>query len=100
MRCRHDEQQRGPLEIPANEELLLEGMGGQAIEIEAVIEPGDALEFGLNVLRSPDGAEQYARLLVPLAVWSPRQPRLAADRPGAQLAGDGRASAPRRRPGR
>ena len=51
-------RQRGPLEIPANEELLLEGMGGQAIEIEAVIEPGDALEFGLNVLRSPDGAEE------------------------------------------
>ena len=57
-RCAIDEQQRGPLEIPANEELLLEGIGGQVIEIEAVIEPGDALEFGLNVLRAPDGAEQ------------------------------------------
>ncbi|MCE2489215.1 MAG: glycoside hydrolase family 32 protein [Anaerolineae bacterium] len=55
---RFDEQTRGPLEIPANEELLLEGIGGQAIEIEAVIDPGDAREFGLNVLRSPDGAEQ------------------------------------------
>ena len=55
---RHDEQTRGPLEIPANEELLLEGVGGQAIEIEAVIDPGDALEFGLKVLRSPDGAEE------------------------------------------
>ncbi len=55
---RHDEQQRGPLEIPANEELLPEGIGGQAIEIEAVIEPGEAREVGFTVLRSPDGAEQ------------------------------------------
>ena len=55
---RHDEQSRGPLEIPANGELPLEGLGGQAIEIEAVIDPGDAPEFGLNVLRSPDSAEQ------------------------------------------
>ena len=55
---RLDGQTRGPLEIPANGELLLEGLGGQAIEIEAVLDPGDALEFGLKVLRSPDGAEQ------------------------------------------
>ena len=55
---RFDEQQCGPLEIPANDELLLEPVSGQAIEIEAVIEPGEAREVGLTVLRSPDGAEQ------------------------------------------
>ena len=60
-------------------------------------------EVGFSVLRSPDGAEQYAHLLV--LHWqlhgSSRQPRLAADRHGSQssLAG-GRASAARRRPGR
>ncbi|MCE2489212.1 MAG: GH32 C-terminal domain-containing protein [Anaerolineae bacterium] len=45
-------------EIAANSEQLLEKVSGQAIEIEAVIEPGDAREVGLTVLRSPDGAEQ------------------------------------------
>ena len=55
---RHAEQQGAPREIPANSEQLLEGIAGQAIELEAVIEPGDAREVGLTVLRSPDGAEQ------------------------------------------
>ncbi|MCE2489210.1 MAG: GH32 C-terminal domain-containing protein [Anaerolineae bacterium] len=45
-------------EIAANSEQLLEKVSGQAIEIEAIIEPGDAREVGLTVLRSPDGAEQ------------------------------------------
>ena len=45
-------------EIAANSEQVLENVSGQAIEIEAVIEPGDAREVGLTVLRSPDGAEQ------------------------------------------
>ncbi|MCY3944813.1 MAG: glycoside hydrolase family 32 protein [Anaerolineaceae bacterium] len=45
-------------EIAANSEQLLENVSGQAIEIEAVIDPGEAREVGLTVLRSPDGAEQ------------------------------------------
>jgi len=43
--------------IPANGELILDDVGGKAIEIEAVFDPGDAREFGLNVMRSPDGDE-------------------------------------------
>ncbi|MCE2489214.1 MAG: GH32 C-terminal domain-containing protein [Anaerolineae bacterium] len=55
---RFNELQLPAQEIAANSEQLLEKVSGQAIEIEAVIEPGEAREFGLTVLRSPDGAEQ------------------------------------------
>ena len=44
--------------IPANEYMVLEGMGGKAVEIAAEIELGSAREVGLHVLRSPDGEEQ------------------------------------------
>ena len=43
--------------IPANEEIVLSGVNGKAMEIEAVIQPGPAREIGLNILRSPDGVE-------------------------------------------
>ncbi|MDD9955449.1 MAG: glycoside hydrolase family 32 protein [Anaerolineaceae bacterium] len=55
---RFDEVHAPPQEIAANSEQLLENVSGQAIEIEAVIELGEAREVGVNVLRSPDGAEQ------------------------------------------
>jgi len=55
---RYDEVQVPAQEIAANSEQLLENVSGQAIEIEALIEPGEAREVGLTVLRSPDGAEQ------------------------------------------
>ena len=46
------------MEIGANAEVQIPDVAGKAIEIEAVIEPRDAREVGLTVLRSPDGAEQ------------------------------------------
>ncbi len=55
---RYDHRQVEAMDIPANEEVVLDGIGGKAVEIEAVIEPGDAREVGLYVLRSPDGAER------------------------------------------
>ena len=55
---RFDGVQVAAQEIAANSEVTLEQVRGQAIEIEAVIEPGEAREVGLTVLRSPDGAEQ------------------------------------------
>ena len=56
-----------PLRIPANDEIVLDGAYGKAVEIEAVIEPGEAREVGLNVLRSRDGAEQTRISLYPQA---------------------------------
>lgn len=55
---RFDPQRVAPMDIPANEDVALEGIRGKAMEVEAVIDPGAAREVGLRVLRSPDGAEQ------------------------------------------
>jgi len=46
------------VDIPANEEKILPEVKGRAMELEAVIDPGEATEVGLRVLRSPDGKEQ------------------------------------------
>lgn len=44
-------------EMPANQDVVLDGIRGQSMEIEAVIEPREAREVGLNVFRSADGTE-------------------------------------------
>ena len=62
---RHDHRQVEPMDIPANEEVVLDGIGGKAVEIQATIEPGNAREVGLYVLRSPDGAERTRISLYP-----------------------------------
>lgn len=46
-------------------ERLLDDIRGDCLEISAVIEPGDAREFGLVVRRSPDGAEQTVVICAP-----------------------------------
>lgn len=45
-------------EIPANTEIELPSVNGNVMEIEAVFEPDNAREIGINILRSPDGTEQ------------------------------------------
>ena len=62
---RYDHKSVAPMAIPANDEVVLDGVGGKAVEVEAVIEPGDAREVGLYVLRSPDGAERTRISLYP-----------------------------------
>jgi len=54
-----------PVDIPANGEVILEGIKGKAMEIEAVIDPCEAREMGLYVLRSPDGQEKTRISLFP-----------------------------------
>ena len=55
---RGDHVQLSAIEAGAGEDVVLDGVSGSAIEIEAVIEPGDAHEVGLRVMRSPDAEEQ------------------------------------------
>ncbi len=55
---RFDPVETGGIGIPAHDELVVSGVEGKAIEIEAVIDPENAREVGLRVLRSPDGKEQ------------------------------------------
>ena len=86
---RFDEEQVAAQEIPANSEQLLENVSGKAIEIEAVIEPGEAREVGFTVLRSPDGAEQTRiSFFVPLQDRRANPGWLQIDTSQSSLAGD------------
>jgi beta-fructofuranosidase len=51
----------GPLDLPANKEIVLKGIKGDAMELNAEIDPGKAQMIELNVLRSPDKKE-YTRI--------------------------------------
>lgn len=43
--------------IPAGEDVALAPAAGRAVEISAVVDPGDASQVGLSVLRASDGSE-------------------------------------------
>ena len=58
---RSDQVHIGPTMIPANEERVLNSVRGNAVEIAAEIDPGDAPMVELNVLRSPD-RQEYTRI--------------------------------------
>jgi beta-fructofuranosidase len=51
----------GPTKLPANQELVLENVSGNAMEIVAEIDTRGAPMIELNVLRSP-GAEEFTRI--------------------------------------
>ena len=55
---RFDHRRVEPMDIAANEEVVLDGVVGKAMEIEAVIDVAAAREVGICVLRSPDGEER------------------------------------------
>ncbi len=55
----------GTMEIPANGEVVLDDIGGKAIELRATIDPSATREVGLYVLRSPNGAERTRISLYP-----------------------------------
>jgi len=58
---RRAHQQVGPMPLPANQEVVLEQIAGNAIELSAVIDTRDAPLVELNVLRSP-GKEEFTRI--------------------------------------
>jgi len=47
--------------LPANKEIVLSGISGNAMEIDLTLDPMDASAIELNVLRSP-GKEEYTRI--------------------------------------
>ena len=53
----------GALTIPANREIVLEEVHGNAIEIEAEIDTGESPMVELDVLRSPD-REEFTRIVL------------------------------------
>jgi len=56
-KLRYGHKQVAARPIPAGKETPLRGIGGKAMEIKAVLNPGAAKEVGLKVLQSPDGSE-------------------------------------------
>jgi len=54
-RCDH--QQVGETPLSAGEEIVLQGIEGNAIELAVRLDPGNAREVRLDVLRSPDAEE-------------------------------------------
>ena len=58
---RYDHQSTGAMKLPANQEVVLENIRGNAIEIIAEIDSKDAPMVEMNVLRSPD-KEEFTRI--------------------------------------
>ena len=58
---RYDHQQVTAQVLPANREVVLAGIGGNAIEITAEIDLGQAQMVELNLLRAP-GKEEFTRI--------------------------------------
>lgn len=58
---RYDHQQIAAQVLPANREVVLDGVGGKALEIAAEIDLQNAQMVELNVLRSP-GKEEFTRI--------------------------------------
>lgn len=54
---RYDEKSVGPFDLAAGASKPLEGVSGDALELQIEIEPKDARKVGVVVRRSPDGAE-------------------------------------------
>lgn len=57
-KLRYNPVEVGAMDIAANNETVISDVKGKSIEIDAVIDPRNAREVGLRVLRSPDGKEQ------------------------------------------
>jgi len=58
---RYDHQSVGRMALPANREIVFDNIKGNAIEMIVEIDPKDAQNIELNVLRSPDRKE-YTRI--------------------------------------
>ena len=82
---RYDHRQVGETTLPANEEVVLEGIEGNAMELQLEIDPMDASMVELNVLRSAS-REEYTRV----AFYKDRGFRVQRRHgPGARLHGGG-----------
>ena len=79
---RYDHRQIGETTLPANEEVVLEGIEGKSMELMIELDPREAPMVELNVLRSP-GREELTRI----AFYKDRGVALQAPaaQPGASL---------------
>ena len=49
---------RGPIELPADTEVVVDGVSGTSLELRVEIDGGDASSYGVKVCASPDGQEE------------------------------------------
>ncbi len=56
-RLRYNARHQANLALPADTELLLDGIAGSSLELNLEIQPGDARQYGVQVCRSPGGEE-------------------------------------------
>lgn len=77
---RRDHQSVDPMRLPANQEVVLENIRGDAMEIIAEIDPRDAPMVEMNVLRSPN-KEEFTRI----AFYPERGYRNRGNRNGPRL---------------
>ena len=59
---RYDPKHMETMTLPANQEIVLKGISGNAMEIYAEIDPKNAQMIEMNVLRSPN-KEEYTRII-------------------------------------
>ena len=59
---RHNKQSAGPLKLPANREVVIGNVKGDAMEMSVSIDLQESQSVELNVLRSP-GKEEYTRII-------------------------------------
>jgi beta-fructofuranosidase len=83
---RRDHQQFEDENLPATEPYIIPDVAGDMLELHAVIDPQNAGELTLDVLRSPDGAERTS------IRYSAKTATLSIDRTHASLDPDARKS--------
>ena len=55
---RYNERQLGPIEVPAEGEVAVEGVSGDSLELAIELEVGESSECGVTVCASPEGQER------------------------------------------
>lgn len=55
---RYGEARKGPFVVPADEEVLMDGVAGNSLELQVEMEGAEASHFGVKVCTSPDGQEE------------------------------------------
>lgn len=72
-KLRYNLREKKNVDIPDDQEVTFDNMGGDVMELAVEIDPGKAMEIGVKVRCSPDGAEET------LIVYNRKEKRLKID---------------------
>jgi len=96
-RARGERTRVGPVVLPANEEVVLESVSGNAVELAAELDTGAAKMVELNVLRSP-GGEEFTRIAFYRRLGYGGHSTLTIDNSRSSILGDVRSRPPESAP--